>query len=194
VTLWILGAGLFAAGLSHFLAPVRQLDQALARSLQEIIQRPGLVRFFQEIWLFGRTYFVLVVLGLLITLDPRKGLFGLLVYGATAGAERLIKLAAGRQRPFVQDRRIKMHQYREPDDPSFPSGDSLRAWFLAVIVPAALGFPPAGQILLAGLAGLVALGRIVLGVHYPTDVLSGTGLGLLGAALTLWGWHVIPWL
>jgi undecaprenyl-diphosphatase len=87
-----------------------------------------------------------------------------------------------------------MHQYREPDDPSFPSGDSLRAWFLAVIVPAALGFPPAGQILLAALAGLVALGRLVLGVHYPTDVLSGTGLGLLGAALTLWGWHVIPWL
>lgn len=194
MTLWILGAGLFAAGLSHVLAPVRQVDQVLARALQEIFQRPSRLRFFQEIWLFGRTYFVLVVVGLLITLDPRKGLFGLLVYGVSAAVERLIKLAAARQRPFVQDQRIKMHQYRKPDDPSFPSGDSLRVWFLAVIVPAALGFPPAGQILLAALAGLVALGRIVLGVHYLTDVLSGTGLGLLGAALTLWGWHGIPWL
>jgi len=33
------------------------------------------------------------------------------------------------------------------------------------------------------LAGLIALSRVYVGVHYPTDVLIGTAIGLLGSFL-----------
>ena len=32
----------------------------------------------------------------------------------------------------------------------------------------------------------VALSRVVLGLHYPSDVLAATGIGVLLAGLSLW--------
>lgn len=194
MTVWIAGAVFFLSGLSHLWEPVRRAEIKLVGSLQEIFKTPAWLGFFQEIWFFGRTVFVLVVLSLLTTRDWREGFFALLVYGLTAGVERGIKVTVRRKRPYQQDLGIAMHQFRKPDDPSFPSGDSLRVWYLALIIPAVIGLSVPGQALLLVLASLVALGRMILGVHYLTDVLSGSGLGMLGAALTLWGWNIIPWI
>jgi undecaprenyl-diphosphatase len=65
------------------------------------------------------------------------------------------------------------------DQFSFPSGHTLHAVAFSIVVVA---YFPALSWLVWPFAGLVALSRPILGLHYPSDVLAG---GLLGAALAL---------
>jgi undecaprenyl-diphosphatase len=73
--------------------------------------------------------------------------------------------------------------YRLTDPHSFPSGHTVRAVMLAVIM---LGIGPLwlGLLLLVW-APLVGLARIAMGVHYLTDVLAGAILGLLVGGVVL---------
>ena len=84
-----------------------------------------------------------------------------------------------------------MLQPIKPQDPSFPSGDALRVWYLALIIPTAFG--DSGIFLVAGiiLAILVSMGRMVMGVHYPSDVTAGMGLGFIGAGTSIWLWFIL---
>ena len=67
---------------------------------------------------------------------------------------------------------------------SFPSGHTLHAVSFTVSVCSSL---PALAVVLVPAAVLIALSRVVLGLHYPSDVLAGGLLGaLLGAAATAW--------
>src|SRR5262249_45686308 len=68
-------------------------------------------------------------------------------------------------------------------DPSFPSGHALcaAAVGLYLVAHTASGWGRAG---LASLMVLIPLARLYLGVHYPTDVLAGSGLGVLVSLLT----------
>ncbi|WBW49481.1 phosphatase PAP2 family protein [Peptoniphilus equinus] len=63
-------------------------------------------------------------------------------------------------------------------DYSFPSGHSTASFTVAVIV--GLNYPGLNVVVLV-LAGFVAISRIYLGVHYPTDVLAGVLLGTLSS-------------
>jgi undecaprenyl-diphosphatase len=67
-------------------------------------------------------------------------------------------------------------------DPSFPSDHATGAYAIAVAI---LLRHTKGGIAALILATLVAVARVALGTHYPTDVLGGAALGAL-AALTLW--------
>jgi membrane-associated phospholipid phosphatase len=59
----------------------------------------------------------------------------------------------------------------------------MRAWFLVISAGFVFGIPPWGVMLLSVLAAAVSIGRIALGVHYPLDVISGAGLGILTASI-----------
>ena len=69
-----------------------------------------------------------------------------------------------------------------PDHGSFPSGHTLHA-VMAAIVTAYL--VPAVAPLFLLLALLIAISRVVLGVHYPSDVVAGGVLGGIFASVFL---------
>ena len=65
---------------------------------------------------------------------------------------------------------------------SFPSGHTLHAVAFSII---AIAYYPALAWLLVSFSVLVAISRLVLGLHYPSDVLAGAGLGALVAQISL---------
>jgi undecaprenyl-diphosphatase len=60
------------------------------------------------------------------------------------------------------------------DEFSFPSGHTLHAVGFALVVTH--HYPDAGAVLWPFCAS-VAMSRVVLGLHYPSDVLAAIGLG-----------------
>lgn len=85
-----------------------------------------------------------------------------------------------RQRPYEQDgvRRL----IRPPTGSSFPSGHA--AVGVAVFATAAeRARGPRGRLLLNLAGAYVAASRVYVGVHYPSDVLGGAGLGLILSGL-----------
>jgi undecaprenyl-diphosphatase len=90
-----------------------------------------------------------------------------------------IKYAIRRQRP--QD---LAHFYAlNSDRYSFPSGHAPRMTAIATVFTWSLPcLAPASY----GLALLVSLCRVSVGVHYPSDVFTGLAIGSLGAACILW--------
>ena len=96
-------------------------------------------------------------------------LAGLLVY-------KITKLLSGRERPYVQHGDRVACAMPPLDRYSFPSGHTLHAVsFTAVLCM----YLPALAWLLLPFTLLVALSRMVLGLHYPSDVLAGALIGAL---------------
>jgi undecaprenyl-diphosphatase len=67
-----------------------------------------------------------------------------------------------------------------PDLGSFPSGHTLHAVMAAVVVAHLLPVLTAG---FTALAALIGLSRVVLGVHFPSDVAAGAALGTVFAVV-----------
>lgn len=103
------------------------------------------------------------------------GLVGLLVY-------KLIKNSTHRLRPFMRDDHITAGA-SALDQYSFPSGHTLHAVSFTLVCLAHL---PELAPLLLPLTVLIAISRVVLGLHFPSDVALGA---LIGAVLA---WTVPP--
>jgi undecaprenyl-diphosphatase len=69
-----------------------------------------------------------------------------------------------------------------PDHGSFPSGHTLHAVMAAVVAASLL---PSVAPLFLLIAVLIAMSRVVLGVHYPSDVAAGAALGGILASVFL---------
>lgn len=95
---------------------------------------------------------------------------------AAALLYRLLKRWTRRPRPFRAHREIITH-VPPLDEFSFPSGHTLHAVCFTIV---ALAYFPLLAPLLIPFALLVATSRVVLGLHYPSDVLAAT---LIGSAL-----------
>lgn len=84
-----------------------------------------------------------------------------------------LKSKTSRPRPFAVENAVRAGA--DPLDAfSFPSGHTLHAAAFSVV---AIAFYPALAWLLVPFTILVATSRVVLGLHYPSDVLAGAALG-----------------
>jgi membrane-associated phospholipid phosphatase len=104
-----------------------------------------------------------------------------LAVGAAALVVELVKVTTDRARPPLAESSVES-VVPLPASASFPSGHSATAFAAATAV--ALVYPRLRAPILA-LAGLVALSRVYLGVHYWSDVLVGS---LVGVAV---GWATV---
>ena len=162
---------------------IQDLDDRFAGSSQTQKQ-PRIIRTLAVLLAHsGDSWFWLIGLGLLWWLGDEtwEQLALVMIIGIiiTAVVVMVIKFSVRRSRPQGEWGRI----YRSTDPHSFPSGHAARSTMLAVI---ALGLGPlwVGLSLLIW-APLVGLARIILRVHYPSDVLAGMVLGIIMGVLVL---------
>lgn len=98
---------------------------------------------------------------------------------------KVLKNKLVRERPFISLEAIECAM-PPLDRYSFPSGHTLHAVLFTSI---ALVYAPSLAAILIPFTILVALSRVVLGLHYPSDVLVGALIGWIVARLS---WLFIP--
>jgi len=103
------------------------------------------------------------------------GLVALLLY-------RVLKRWTRRPRPFRACPGVIAH-VPPLDEFSFPSGHTLQAVGFSIV---ALAWYPALAPLLLGFTALVAASRVILGLHYPSDVLAAIAIGGMLGSASLW--------
>jgi len=174
-----------ATGLTTLLARIDAAEYGLCRRLNRGAARALPRRIFQIASRLGDG----IVWYLLILALP-------LLYGAAAIRSAIVMALTGalgvilyavlkrlfvRERPFITHTAI--NRAAAPlDRYSFPSGHTLHA--VSFTWQACAHFPELAWVLLP-LAALIAGSRVVLGLHYPSDVLAGAAVGAALAELGL---------
>lgn len=102
--------------------------------------------------------------------------------GLALAVAQVVSRLVDRPRPFVAHPATVHLFARHAADPGFPSDHTTAAFAIAVAI--LLRNRAWGAVVLA-FAVVLAVVRVAMGVHYPTDVLGGAALGTL-AALALW--------
>ena len=170
----------------------RRVDAAeveLCRSLNRFGHWPVVGTVFRTASRLGDWIFWVVLILLLPIMYGERGLLpagqmaivsvvGIIVY-------KLLKHRLVRERPYITH--VDICAGTAPlDRYSFPSGHTMHA--VALTLLSVTHFPELGWVLVP-FASLVAASRVVLGLHYPTDVLAG---GALGASLAGLGLVLLP--
>ncbi len=121
-----------------------------------------------------------IILSLILTKRRAVLRHLLLLYAIQSAIVYSLKFLIRRERPlFFLDTSSKLLKGPgEILDPSFPSAHAAYAFMMATIL--SIWFPRY-KIIFFLFAGFIGWTRIYLGLHYPTDVISG---GLLGYVIT----------
>jgi len=174
-----------ATGLNGFIARIDAAEYGLCCRFNRGAHRRVPRRLFQVVSRLGDGvvwYVLILALPLLYGAPAVRPAIAMALTGALGVViYTLLKRVFVRERPYITHQAIS--QAAAPlDRYSFPSGHTLHA--VSFTWQACAHFPELGWVLLP-LTALIAGSRVVLGLHYPTDVLAGATIGAALAELGL---------
>lgn len=171
--------------MKHLKLRLDVIDRRLCEQGNRLLDNPPVHLFFKIISRMGDGPFWYVLMFMLPLFAGVTGLVATFLMAACAWAGVTIythiKLRLQRPRPFALHPHIKAGA-RILDEYSFPSGHTLHAVAFMILVG---GIFPWMLVVLVPFALLTALARVVLGLHYPSDVVAGALIGAFIGALTL---------
>jgi undecaprenyl-diphosphatase len=161
------------------------LDAAATARANRAIDVRGVRPLFRAVSRLGDGLLWYAMMAATLAVHGRAGLFPVLhmVLVGVLGLAiyRVLKTRTARPRPYEVHAAIRLGT--DPLDPfSFPSGHTLHAVAFSILFAAY--YPVTGPYVLA-FAALVAVSRLVLGLHYPSDVLAGAAIGATLALASL---------
>lgn len=169
------------------IATLQMIDDHILMFVQEHLRIEFLTPLVTFISHLGDAGLFWIVFALILTFIPKTRKYGALALSSLLFCFLInnvaLKNLVARPRPYTRLPDLIMLM-KCPADYSFPSGHSCASFAVAsslmwtmdkrwnkVKIPAII------------LASLIALSRIYVGVHYPTDVLVGTLIGIFGSLL-----------
>lgn len=173
--------------MSIFLQSIRDLDGEILLQIQQHLRSDLLTPFMKIITFLGNGGWFWILCAAILLAVPRTRKTGYaavlsLIFGAIV-TNLLLKNIVARPRPFTEIQGL-VPLITKPTDFSFPSGHTTASFAVALVMlwmlPGKYGIPA------VVLAALIAFSRLYLGVHYPTDVLAGFLVALMGSILSVW--------
>lgn len=171
---------------AHPLELISHWDRLLCLRFNRMSRRAWIRRLFGGVSRLGDgTFWYVLWLALLLRFgaDAVQAVLHMILVGIVCGAiYKLLKAHTLRLRPYQTHSDITL--FATPlDQFSFPSGHTLHAVAFSMV---AVSYYPQLAWLLVPFTLLVAASRIILGLHYPSDVLVGAAIGAaITAATTL---------
>lgn len=170
--------------LDPALARIQRYDAWLCLRLNRALRYALALHFFRAVsWLGNGIFWYALMLALLVKHGAAAALPVLhmaFVGIVCTAAYQMLKRGTVRPRPYQALQGIAFGAV-PLDRFSFPSGHTLHAVAFTLV---AVSHYPGLAAPLAGFTALTAASRVVLGLHYPSDVLAGAALGGLVAGLS----------
>jgi undecaprenyl-diphosphatase len=163
---------------------IQNLDGNLLLWIQNNLRGPldGILSFYTNLGEAGILWIAISVVMLCIRKTRRAGLTALAAMGVCyLFNDVMLKHLVCRPRPFVTVEGL-VPLIKGPGSWSFPSGHSCSSLAAASAWWRTVEWKSLRVVLLA-LAILMALSRLYVGVHYPSDVLVGALIGTIGGQL-----------
>lgn len=167
------------------------LDASILLYIQESVRNPVLTPYVKVITTLGNGGAIWILLTLIMLIIPKTRRIGCMMVLSLIGTllinNMLIKNLVARTRPYEVVGGLT-YLISKPREYSFPSGHAASsfaaAWVMFRQLPKRYGVPA----LLVAI--LIALSRLYVGVHYPSDVLfgmiSGTLISLVAETIVEW--------
>lgn len=170
--------------LEPALIHIQRCDAWLCLRMNRALRYALLLHFFRAVsWLGNGLFWYALMLALLVQNGAAAALPVLhmaFVGAVCTAAYQMLKRGTVRPRPYQSLQGVAFGAV-PLDRFSFPSGHTLHAVAFTLV---ATSHYPALWVPLAAFTALTAASRVVLGLHYPSDVLAGAALGGLVAALS----------
>ena len=167
-------------------SPRLALDRRVCMAANRWGARRAVGPFFGTISRLGDGMFWYALMAVLTVVGGQRGLAAATHMAATGLIAlllyRLLKRWTRRPRPYRACPGVIAH-VPALDEFSFPSGHTLQAVSFSIV---ALAWYPQLAPLLLGFTALVAASRVILGLHYPSDVLAAIVIGSGLGASSLW--------
>lgn len=168
--------------MNDIIEKIYEIDHAILLYIQEHWRTDYLTPLMKTSSLFVNIGIVWILLSIILICIKRTRMIGIMTLTSLAFCicinNIFVKHLVARARPFDTYSDL-VPLIKKPTDYSFASGHTTASFAAAGILARFLQRPL--SVLIVVFAVLVAFSRLYLGVHYPTDVLCGMVIGILGS-------------